>query len=101
MDISGFPNRDLRGFRAYILRIAAASTARTCGQLKTCVCSGGTEAWTYVNERRDVLEVVLIHGGVGSSQVDEVVVSGFAALQVSLPNLILSLHREERPTSER
>lgn len=35
MDISGFPNRDLRGFRAYIRRIAAASTARTCGQLNS------------------------------------------------------------------
>lgn len=46
---------------------------------------------TYVNESRDVLEVVLIHRGIGCVQVYEVVISGLAALQVYLLNFTLSL----------
>lgn len=56
---------------------------------------------THVNESGDVMKVVLLHGGVGCSQVQEVLVPRLAAFQVDFLNFALSLWSTSKQLGDR
>lgn len=68
-----------------------------CKVKKRCQTQRGVKWCAHIYEGGDVLEVVLIHGGVGCSQVQEVIVSSLAALQVDFLDLTLSLQNKKNP----
>lgn len=55
----------------------------------------------YVNESADILQVVLAHGRIGSSEIEQVVVSSFSALELGLLHSAMPLHTHTESLSNR